>query len=123
MIWFLTIVFVIFDAYFNRLRISNGNKINHVWNTIYRIVFYGLLVYLYRMPYLQILMFLLGAFFLAWILFNLVLNFLQEKSLDYLGTASLLDRLERKLPWIVWLVWKVIAASGFIYGYYHTELL
>lgn len=123
MIWILVVIFVIGDAYWNHLRIEKGNKINHFWNAAYRIVFYGLLVYLYRMPYLQILMFLLGAFFLAWILFNLVLNFLQEKPFDYLGTASLLDRLERKLPWIVFFVWKVIAASGFIYGYFNTQLL
>lgn len=123
MIWFLTVIFTLADAYWNHLRIDKGNKINHFLNAAYRIIFYGLLVYLYRMPSLQALMFLLGAFFLAWILFNLALNLLQEKPLDYLGATSLLDRLERKLPWIVFFVWKVIAASGFIYGYYNTQLL
>lgn len=123
MIWILVILFVAGDAYYNYLRIEHGNKINHYWNGAYRVAFYGLLVYLYQMSVLQTLMFLLGSFFLAWLLFNLFLNFLRKKPFDYLGNESLLDRFEKKLPWIVWFVWKVIAASGFIYGYYNTQLL
>jgi len=123
MIWILVVIFVLADAYLNYLRIEHGNKINHYINGAYRVAFYGLLVYLYHMTILQAVMFLLGSFFLAWILFNLALNFLRHKPLDYLGDGSLLDRLEKKLPFVVWLVWKVIAASGFIYGYFNTQLL
>lgn len=53
MIWILVLIFIIGDAYWNHLRIDKGYRINHIWNAAYRIVFYGLLVYLYRMPYLQ----------------------------------------------------------------------
>jgi len=111
------------DAYSNHLRIDSGNRINHYLNGAYRMIFYAGLIYVYHMNFLQALMFGLGSFFLAWLLFNLALNFLQHKPLDYLGKDALLDKFEAKLPWIVWFVWKVIAASGFIYAYFHSELL
>lgn len=123
MIWAIVVLFVFGDAYVNYLRIEHGNKINHVFNAAYRVAFYVILIFLYHMPILQAVVFLLGSFFLAWLLFNIALNYLRHRPLDYLGKDSLLDRFEAKLPWIVWLIWKVIAASGFIYAYYFTSLL
>ena len=124
MIWIICLFFIVADAYFNYYRIEVlHNNINHYFNGLYRGVFYLGLVWLYGMPLLQAAMFLLGAFCLHSILFNLGLNFLRHKPFDYLGKASLLDRLEAKMPWIVILIWKVIAASGFIYAFYRTDLL
>lgn len=123
MIFIIVIFFILVDIKFNDWRIDRGNKINHYWNGVYRIAFYSFLVWEFNMNFLQALMFLLGAGFLHWILFNIGLNFLRHKPLDYLGKDSILDRLEAKVPWIVALIWKIIAASGFIYGYFNTQLL
>lgn len=123
MIFLISLAFVAADAYFNHVRIEWGERINHYINGAYRTVFYGGLIWAYHLNTLQALMFGLGVFFGSWLLFNLFLNYLQHKPVDYLSTGSILDRFEAKLPWIVWVIWKVIAASGFIYGFYHMELL
>jgi len=123
MIWIIVAAFILADVKLNAWLINGGYKIYHWLNAIYRTVFYGGLVWAYGMEWKEVLMFLLGAFFLHSLLFNVGLNYLRQLPIDYLGKDSVLDRLEAKIPWIVAFVWKVIAASGFIYGYYNVNLL
>lgn len=123
MIWLIVLMFILADIILNAWLIRNGYQIIHWLNGVYRAVFYGGLVLLYQMDWKHALMFLLGSFFLSWLVFNIGLNYARHRPIDYLGDGSMLDRLEKKLPWVVWLIWKTILSAGFIHGYFHTELL
>lgn len=124
MIWLFWLLFVMADAHFNHMEEIKRLKIHHGINGLYRIAVGGLFVWVFHLTGLVLLMFSLGGFFSFWLLFNLMLNWLNAEPLDYLGSGSILDRFEAaSFPFEVWLVWKIILSAGFIYAYYHTDLL
>lgn len=122
MIWIICSVFITTDAWYNSSLINKGYSINHYWNATYRVIFYGLLLLLFRPTLLQCAMFLIGIFFAHWLLFNIILNLFRGLAWDYLGKGSLLDRLESNAQ--IFVIWcKLVMAIGFIYAYFHTDLL
>lgn len=128
MTWIIEAVFIFFDALFNRYRIANlkpGKTLNHTVNVAYRAAFGLCEIEFGKIHGLQLVMYALGSFIAFRLLFNIELNLLKHKPIDAAGKTSTIDRFTRwtGIPWEVDTIWSVILASGFIYGYYHTNLL
>lgn len=133
MIWIIWLLIVIADGLFNYFEIQKGLNIYHGLNGLYRFFawlilgmcfgVFSLSKHFRQWDWLVILMYALGAFFSFWLLFNLLLNILRGKPLDYLGKAAILDRIESNVPFIAAVFWKAVLASGFIYAFYNTQLL
>lgn len=127
MIWITLLIFLIADAYVEHLRafkatVKRTIGVNHYVSTIYRLVYAADIVWHYQLKGKELLCFAVGAFFGFWCLFNLVLNFMNDRPWDWLGSTAWLDRLESKAPFPI-IFAKVIISSGFIYAYYHTNQL
>lgn len=124
MIWILWIVFIVLDSLLHSYLIKNKYDINHYIAASYRIV---IAVTLYMFTginnFKHFNIYLFGAFFSFWLLFNILLNYWRQLPIEYLGKASWLDRLESKVPFIASAFWKLVLAIGLIYGYYNAELI
>jgi hypothetical protein len=134
MIWIATYLLILFEAAVHWLLIEvleidpTPNKLT--WKNVLTVAVRGVYLLLFVFtdyPFIshEFLMFALGAFFSHLLFFPIVLNLMRGKPIAYLseyGIDKLLNMVtHRFFPLRV--AWLLILISGFIYGYYHTELL
>lgn len=122
MIWIIWLAFIVVDALLNHWWIKSNIKVRHGINGLYRLAIASTIAVSFHLRGLELLMFGLGGFFSFWLLFNFLLNRMNGWAWDYLGSTAILDRLESTAP-IFWVWVKLVCVAGFVYGFYHIELL
>ena len=131
-------IFIVLDAQWNHWKIKRDIHIFHGLEGVYRTVAGIAFVLIGHVAtireifslhfdhwhILALMSFAIGGFFQFWLTFNIILNKMDGfKGLEvftHLSDKSILDRLEGKMPSIVArYFFKVLFASGFIYGFYN----
>lgn len=123
MIWFAWLIVIAMNALIDHYRMAHNIKINHIINSIVRLVVFMLLIYVFKVHGVPVICFAIGGFFSFWLLFNILLNYLNHLPIDYLGQTSALDVLESHVPFIFSVWCKAVIAFGFIYAYFYPYLL
>ena len=126
MIFVIWIILIIADAYWNARKIKKGVKILHGIESIYRIAAFTGLYFIFHIHELNIIQnvaFGLGCFFSGWLMFNIALNWFRGLPITYLGTGSILDRIEALVPIrIATIFFKFVLACGAISAFYYGTL-
>lgn len=125
MIWIAWFAFTILDSILHWWLIEKKEiPVNHFVAGLYRVSFSLILYWCWgESTTLQFCLYLIGAFFVFWLVFNIALNAWRRLPIEYLGKGSWLDRLESNIPFMAAIFWKAVLAAGMIYGYYLPELL
>lgn len=125
MIWITLLLFLIVDAYVEHLRefkatVKNELGVNHWASMTFRVLYWTDLMWRFNLhdPW-QILCFAVGGFFSFWLLFNLVLNWMNGDKWNALGTTAWLDNFENAYQVPVLFVKALLGSGGIIFFYYH----
>lgn len=126
MIFLVWILIIVADAYWNALKIEENVKIFHGFEALYRAMAFvalHLVFHVHELNFLQNVAFALGCFFSGWLVFNIALNGFRGLPITYLGTGSILDRIEALIPIrIATMFFKLILACGAISAFYYGTL-
>jgi hypothetical protein len=118
MIFLIWNLLIIADAYWNAIKIKKGLHIFHGFESLYRIIaFVGIyfIFKVYNLNTLQNVAFALGCFLSGWFTFNIALNRFRGEAITYLGEASILDRIEALVPSrMATIFFKAVLAAGAI---------
>lgn len=134
MIWIIWLLFIIISAIIDSRKYkewlidtSKEPTINHKKNINIRLII-AIIFYLIfaenLLDWKVILFYMIGTFFSFWLIFDILLNKLNNKPIDYEGTEAVSDKkIDKKIPFIVQFWFKFLFGFMGIYMYYNTDLL